>query len=69
MTSCDALFAHLHGFASPEAVVGQHLADLIPSVQLPPPGEQVPEVGPPPCTVWPLEPVYLVTIKFLDPNP
>uniref|UniRef100_A0A8D0PXX7 PAS domain-containing serine/threonine-protein kinase n=1 Tax=Sus scrofa TaxID=9823 RepID=A0A8D0PXX7_PIG len=43
VTSCDALFAHLHGFASPEAVVGQHLADLIPSVQLPPPGEQVPE--------------------------
>ena len=46
MTSCDGLFAHLHGFASGEEVVGQHITDLIPSLQLPPPGEHVPMVGP-----------------------
>uniref|UniRef100_A0A8C3WQL0 PAS domain-containing serine/threonine-protein kinase n=1 Tax=Catagonus wagneri TaxID=51154 RepID=A0A8C3WQL0_9CETA len=43
VTSCDTLFAHLHGFASQEEVVGQRLTDLIPSVRLPPPGEQVPQ--------------------------
>uniref|UniRef100_A0A8C2NF01 PAS domain-containing serine/threonine-protein kinase n=1 Tax=Capra hircus TaxID=9925 RepID=A0A8C2NF01_CAPHI len=42
VTSCDGLFAHLHGFASGEEVVGQHITDLIPSLQLPPPGEHVP---------------------------
>ncbi|XP_045415850.1 PAS domain-containing serine/threonine-protein kinase [Lemur catta] len=43
ITLCDSLFAHLHGFASGEDVVGQHIADLIPSVQLPPPGQHVPK--------------------------
>uniref|UniRef100_A0A673SSV2 PAS domain-containing protein n=1 Tax=Suricata suricatta TaxID=37032 RepID=A0A673SSV2_SURSU len=43
ITSCDSLFALLHGFASGEEVVGCHIADLIPSVQLPPPGEPVPQ--------------------------
>ncbi|XP_057600411.1 PAS domain-containing serine/threonine-protein kinase isoform X2 [Hippopotamus amphibius kiboko] len=43
VTSCDGLFAHLHGFASGEEVVGQCITDLIPSVQLPPPGEHVPK--------------------------
>ncbi|XP_077874540.1 PAS domain-containing serine/threonine-protein kinase isoform X8 [Ictidomys tridecemlineatus] len=43
ITACDSLFAHLHGFASGEDVVGQHLTDLIPSVQLPPPGQPVPK--------------------------
>ncbi|XP_048664898.1 PAS domain-containing serine/threonine-protein kinase isoform X1 [Marmota marmota marmota] len=43
ITACDSLFAHLHGFASGEDVVGQHLPDLIPSVQLPPPGQPVPK--------------------------
>ncbi|XP_039717016.1 PAS domain-containing serine/threonine-protein kinase isoform X2 [Pteropus medius] len=42
ITSCDSLFAHLHGYESGEDVVGQRITDLIPSVQLPPPGEQVP---------------------------
>ncbi|XP_052493488.1 PAS domain-containing serine/threonine-protein kinase [Budorcas taxicolor] len=42
VTSCDGLFAHLHGFASGEDVVGQRITDLIPSLQLPPPGEHVP---------------------------
>ncbi|OWK04523.1 hypothetical protein Celaphus_00002846 [Cervus elaphus hippelaphus] len=42
VTSCDGLFAHLHGFASGEEVVGQHITDLIPSLQLPPPGEHIP---------------------------
>ncbi|XP_029080286.1 PAS domain-containing serine/threonine-protein kinase isoform X1 [Monodon monoceros] len=43
VTSCDGLFAHLHGFTSGEEVVGQRITDLIPSVQLPPPGEHIPK--------------------------
>lgn len=43
ITSCDSLFAHLHGYASGEEVVGQRITDLIPSVQLPPPGEHLPQ--------------------------
>ncbi|XP_003798298.1 PAS domain-containing serine/threonine-protein kinase [Otolemur garnettii] len=43
ITSCDHLFAHLHGYASGEDVVGQRVTDLIPSVQLPPPGQHVPK--------------------------
>ncbi|XP_021102954.1 PAS domain-containing serine/threonine-protein kinase isoform X2 [Heterocephalus glaber] len=43
ITSCDDLFAHLHGFSSGEDVVGQHIIDLIPSLQVPPPGQPVPE--------------------------
>ncbi|XP_023422760.1 PAS domain-containing serine/threonine-protein kinase isoform X2 [Cavia porcellus] len=43
ITSCDDLFAHLHGFSSGEDVVGQHITDLIPSLRLPSPGQPVPE--------------------------
>uniref|UniRef100_A0A9L0RYZ9 PAS domain-containing serine/threonine-protein kinase n=1 Tax=Equus caballus TaxID=9796 RepID=A0A9L0RYZ9_HORSE len=43
ITSCDSVFAHLHGYASGEEVVGQRITDLVPSVQLPPPGEHVPK--------------------------
>ncbi|XP_035582506.1 PAS domain-containing serine/threonine-protein kinase isoform X3 [Zalophus californianus] len=43
ITSCDSLFALLHGYASGEEMLGQHIADLIPSVQLPPRGEPVPQ--------------------------
>nr|XP_060480370.1 PAS domain-containing serine/threonine-protein kinase isoform X1 [Panthera onca] len=43
ITSCDSLFPLLYGYASGEEVLGQHMADLIPSVQLPPPGELVPQ--------------------------
>lgn len=43
ITSCDSLFAHLHGFTSPKDVVGQCVIDLIPSIQLPPPGQHVPK--------------------------
>ncbi|XP_059963386.1 PAS domain-containing serine/threonine-protein kinase isoform X2 [Mesoplodon densirostris] len=43
VTSCDGLFAHLHGFTSAEEVVGQRITELIPSVQLPPPGEDIPK--------------------------
>lgn len=46
ITSCDSPFALLHGFVSSEEVLGQRVTDLIPSVQLPPPGEPVPQVGP-----------------------
>ncbi|XP_027622806.1 PAS domain-containing serine/threonine-protein kinase isoform X2 [Tupaia chinensis] len=42
VTSCDRLFAHLHGYASGEDVVGQRITDLI-SVQLPPAGQSVPQ--------------------------
>lgn len=60
ITSCDSPFALLHGFASGEDVLGQPITDLIPSVQLPTPGEPVPQVGPlrtPDCHTWQL---YLV---------
>uniref|UniRef100_A0A8C0LMV5 PAS domain-containing serine/threonine-protein kinase n=1 Tax=Canis lupus dingo TaxID=286419 RepID=A0A8C0LMV5_CANLU len=43
ITSCDSPFALLHGFVSSEEVLGQRVTDLIPSVQLPPPGEPVPQ--------------------------
>ncbi|XP_008827365.1 PAS domain-containing serine/threonine-protein kinase isoform X2 [Nannospalax galili] len=43
ITSCDVLFAHLHGFMSAKEVVGQCVTDLIPSMQLPPPGQHVPK--------------------------
>uniref|UniRef100_A0A452U1T6 PAS domain-containing serine/threonine-protein kinase n=1 Tax=Ursus maritimus TaxID=29073 RepID=A0A452U1T6_URSMA len=43
ITSCDSLFALLHGYASGEEVLGQHITDLIPSMQLPPPGQPVPQ--------------------------
>ncbi|XP_048200340.1 PAS domain-containing serine/threonine-protein kinase isoform X2 [Perognathus longimembris pacificus] len=43
IASCDSHFAHLHGFASGEDVVGQHITDLIPSLQLPPPDQQIPK--------------------------
>ncbi|XP_068400163.1 PAS domain-containing serine/threonine-protein kinase [Eschrichtius robustus] len=43
VTSCDGLFAQLHGFTSGEEVVGQRITDLIPAVQLPPPGERIPK--------------------------
>ncbi|XP_033085397.1 PAS domain-containing serine/threonine-protein kinase isoform X2 [Trachypithecus francoisi] len=43
ITSCDSLFAHLHGYVSGEDVAGQHITDLIPSVQLPPSGQHIPK--------------------------
>ncbi|XP_077613448.1 PAS domain-containing serine/threonine-protein kinase isoform X2 [Crocuta crocuta] len=43
VTSCDSLFALLHGYTSVEEVLGQRIADLIPSVQLPPPGRPIPQ--------------------------
>nr|XP_023396084.1 PAS domain-containing serine/threonine-protein kinase [Loxodonta africana] len=43
ITSCDSLFAHLHGYTSGEEVAGQRITDLIPSVQIPPPGEHIPK--------------------------
>ncbi|XP_050607983.1 PAS domain-containing serine/threonine-protein kinase isoform X2 [Macaca thibetana thibetana] len=43
ITSCDGLFAHLHGYVSGEDVAGQHITDLIPSVQLPPSGQHIPK--------------------------
>nr|XP_011726072.1 PAS domain-containing serine/threonine-protein kinase isoform X3 [Macaca nemestrina] len=43
ITSCDGLFAHLHGYVSGEDVAGQHITDLIPSVHLPPSGQHIPK--------------------------
>uniref|UniRef100_A0A2I3N3W4 non-specific serine/threonine protein kinase n=1 Tax=Papio anubis TaxID=9555 RepID=A0A2I3N3W4_PAPAN len=43
ITSCDGLFAHLHGYVSGEDVAGQHITDLIPSVQLPPSVQHIPK--------------------------
>lgn len=44
ITSCDPLFAHLHGYSSSEDVVGHYIKDLIPSIQLPAPGKKIPKV-------------------------
>ncbi|XP_044288807.1 PAS domain-containing serine/threonine-protein kinase isoform X2 [Varanus komodoensis] len=41
--SCDALFAHVHGYSSPEDVVGHYITDLIPSIQIPAPGKKIPK--------------------------
>ncbi|NXE84122.1 PASK kinase, partial [Cochlearius cochlearius] len=41
--SCDLLFAHLHGYPTLEEVVGLHIQDLIPSVQIPPLGRKIPK--------------------------
>ncbi|XP_064522935.1 PAS domain-containing serine/threonine-protein kinase isoform X2 [Pseudopipra pipra] len=43
ITSCDLLFAHLHGYPTLEEVVGLHIQDLIPSVQIPPLGKKIPK--------------------------
>ncbi|NXH34087.1 PASK kinase, partial [Myiagra hebetior] len=43
ITSCDLLYAHLHGYPTLEGVVGLQIKDLIPSVQIPPLGKKVPK--------------------------
>ncbi|NXL94768.1 PASK kinase, partial [Alectura lathami] len=43
VTSCDLLFAHLHGYPTLEEVVGLHIKDLIPSVQIPLLGQKIPQ--------------------------
>ncbi|KFO81207.1 PAS domain-containing serine/threonine-protein kinase, partial [Cuculus canorus] len=43
ITSCDLLFAHLHGYLMLEEVVGLHIKDLIPSLQIPPLGRKIPK--------------------------
>ncbi|XP_054426386.1 PAS domain-containing serine/threonine-protein kinase [Pteronotus mesoamericanus] len=43
VTSCDSVFAHLHGYESEDMVAGQRIADLIPSLQLPGPGQHLPQ--------------------------
>ncbi|NWS20966.1 PASK kinase, partial [Pachyramphus minor] len=43
ITSCDLLFAHLHGYPTLEEVVGLHIKELIPSVQIPPLGKKIPK--------------------------
>ncbi|XP_019474537.1 PAS domain-containing serine/threonine-protein kinase isoform X3 [Meleagris gallopavo] len=44
ITSCDLLFAHLHGYPTLEEVVGLHIKDLIPAVQIPLLGKKIPKV-------------------------
>ncbi|PKK18613.1 PAS domain containing serine/threonine kinase [Columba livia] len=41
--SCDLLFARLHGYPTLEEVVGLHVKDLIPSVQIPLLGKKIPK--------------------------
>ncbi|XP_036610648.1 PAS domain-containing serine/threonine-protein kinase [Trichosurus vulpecula] len=41
--SCDNLFAQLFGFSSLEEVIGKDILDLIPSLQMPSPGQQIRE--------------------------
>ncbi|NXY25612.1 PASK kinase, partial [Atrichornis clamosus] len=43
ITSCDLLYAHLHGYPTFKEVVGLHIKDLIPSVQIPPLGKKIPK--------------------------
>ncbi|KAM5324942.1 PAS domain-containing serine/threonine-protein kinase isoform 2-T5 [Glossophaga mutica] len=43
ITSCDSVFAHLHGYECEDAVAGQRVTDLIPSLQLPAPGQCLPQ--------------------------
>ncbi|XP_010013659.1 PREDICTED: PAS domain-containing serine/threonine-protein kinase, partial [Nestor notabilis] len=43
ITSCDLHFAHLHGYPTVEEVVGLHIKDLIPSVQIPPLDKKIPQ--------------------------
>lgn len=43
ITSCDLLFAHLHGYPTLEEVVGLHIKDLIPAVQIPLLGKKIPK--------------------------
>ncbi|NXM70853.1 PASK kinase, partial [Serilophus lunatus] len=43
ITSCDVVFAHLHGYPTWEEVIGLHIKDLIPSVQIPPLGKKIPK--------------------------
>ncbi|XP_014164144.1 PAS domain-containing serine/threonine-protein kinase isoform X1 [Geospiza fortis] len=43
ITSCDLLYAHLHGYPTLEAIVGLHIKHLIPSVQIPPLGKKIPK--------------------------
>ncbi|XP_071898415.1 PAS domain-containing serine/threonine-protein kinase isoform X4 [Anas platyrhynchos] len=43
ITSCDLLFAHLHGYPTLEEVVGLHIKDLVPSVQIPLLGKKIPK--------------------------
>ncbi|KAM7105106.1 PAS domain-containing serine/threonine-protein kinase isoform 3-T3 [Molossus nigricans] len=43
ITSCDSIFAHLHGYESGDELAGQHITELIPSLQLPVPGQCIPQ--------------------------
>ncbi|OXB83498.1 UNVERIFIED_CONTAM: hypothetical protein H355_006345 [Colinus virginianus] len=43
ITSCDLLFAHLHGYTTSEEVVGLNIKDLIPAVQIPLLGKKIPQ--------------------------
>ncbi|XP_038605484.1 PAS domain-containing serine/threonine-protein kinase isoform X2 [Tachyglossus aculeatus] len=43
ITSCDHRFAELYGYTSSEEVAGLHIAELIPAVQIPPPGKKIPK--------------------------
>ncbi|XP_053316399.1 PAS domain-containing serine/threonine-protein kinase [Spea bombifrons] len=41
--SCDPTCARLYGYMDPEEVVGHHVTDLLPSIQIPLPGKKMPQ--------------------------
>ncbi|KAJ6669236.1 hypothetical protein lerEdw1_008045 [Lerista edwardsae] len=43
ITSCEPLFANIHGYSTSEDVIGHCITDLIPSIQIPLPGKKIPK--------------------------
>ncbi|XP_030071698.1 PAS domain-containing serine/threonine-protein kinase isoform X2 [Microcaecilia unicolor] len=43
ITSCDLMFARLHGYTSLEQVTGLQITDMIPSLVIPDPGKKIPK--------------------------
>ncbi|XP_066477597.1 PAS domain-containing serine/threonine-protein kinase [Tiliqua scincoides] len=43
ITSCEPLFANLHGYSTSEDVIGHCITDLIPSIQIPQLGKKIPK--------------------------
>ncbi|XP_018119354.1 PAS domain-containing serine/threonine-protein kinase isoform X2 [Xenopus laevis] len=41
--SCDPTCARLYGYMEPEEVLGQHITDLLPTVNMPPQGREIPQ--------------------------
>ena len=46
IVSCDDQMAYIHGYPDPNTLHGSHIADLIPAIKLPVPGEKLTKVSP-----------------------